>query len=286
MAAEVPVARVADDAKAIDTIAAASKRDLPRDLLRRIINNDIEMLRGKRLDGGYDFASYERMESGRTSEAFSVEATDKEKLTKLEVRGSSVYRLVIESPSRRMLVTKNRRIYIDHAAIEYIPQRGGSSLMQNVAIQAWLEPGATRTIELDDIARQATARVFARTDKENGYGNVTLSLVLARVSDNPDSPYADAIASAKAILRALDHEDVASMRAMAQRMMADLSPASTAVATVAVKAPDPAPKSALDVDTLNELQAIEDLLTGNENERRQGLDRLHQLLRKARLTPR
>ena len=38
----------------------------------------------------------------------------------------------------------------------------------------------------------------------------------------------------------------------------------------------------VDSDTLAELQAIEDLLTGTEVERRQGLDRLHQLLRRLR----
>ncbi|MFP5246826.1 MAG: hypothetical protein ACLGH0_09035, partial [Thermoanaerobaculia bacterium] len=31
-----------------------------------------------------------------------------------------------------------------------------------------------------------------------------------------------------------------------------------------------------------ELQLIEDLLTGSENERREGLDRLHQLIRRMR----
>ena len=33
---EIPVAKIADDARVVDRVAAASKRDLPRDLLRRI----------------------------------------------------------------------------------------------------------------------------------------------------------------------------------------------------------------------------------------------------------
>jgi hypothetical protein len=41
-----------------------------------------------------------------------------------------------------------------------------------------------------------------------------------------------------------------------------------------------------DPETLSELQAIEDLLTGTEAERRQGLDRLHQLVRKLRIPSR
>jgi hypothetical protein len=288
---EVPVTSIVDDAKAVDRVAAASKHDMPVDLLRRMLNADIELLRGKQKDGSYQYASYERFEAGRDSSSFSVEATaDPEKTTKLEVKGSFVYRLIVESPSRRMLVTKNRPVFLDRAEIEYIPVRGGPSRVQNVSIRALIEAGAQRNIDFDEVAKQATVRLFARTDKENGYGNLTLSLVRARISDNPDSPYADAVASAKAILRALDHDDTASMRSMAQRMVASLQPAaapSSSGGQLTVTAPRSAESaSANDPEMLAELQAIEDLLTGAENERRQGLDRLHQLIRKLRPTPR
>ena len=276
------IANVADDAKAVDRIAAASKHDLPAELLRRMLNDDIETLRGKRKDGGYDYASFERFEASRTGDSFSVEANDDpEKLTKLEVKGSWLYRLVIEVPSRRLVVTKNRRVFIDRAEIEYIPEKGGPTKRQVATIQAWVDPGAFRNVDFDEVARQATVRVYARSEKESGYGNVNLSLLQAKVSDNPDSPYADAVSSAKAILRALDHEDIASIRAMAQRMYTDLAGKSVgappAVATIAVEAA----AAPLDV---TELQAIEDLLTGSETERRQGMDRLHQLIRKLRPT--
>ncbi len=277
-AAQVPVGRIADDAKSVDRVAAASKRDLPRELLRRMITEDIELLRGRRSDGSYEFASYERMEAGRTSEALSLGANDE----KLELRGSFVYRLLMESPSRRMLVRRNQHVYIDRVEIETIPERGGESKTQNVKIESWLEPGTSRDIDFTDIARQATVRVYAHADKEAGYGNIVLSLIRARVFDNPDSPYADAVASAKAILRGLDHDDVASIRAMATRMHNDLQPsAESPQKTVEVVAP-----RTNDAELHQELQAIEDLLTGTENERRQGLDRLHQLIRKFRPQPR
>jgi hypothetical protein len=277
-AAQVPVARIADDAKAVDRVAAASKRDLPRDLLRRMITDDIELLRGRRSDGTYEYASYERMEAGRTTQSLSVGANDE----KLELRGSFVYRVVIESPSRRLIVTRNRHVYIDRVEIEYIPEKGGVSKTQNVKIEEWVEPGTNRAIDFDDIARQATVRVYAHADKEAGYGNIVLSLMQAKVSDNPDSPYADAVASAKAILRGLDHDDVASIRAMATRMYNDLAPPAAAPQkTVEVIAP-----RSNDAEIQQELQTIEDLLTGTESERRQGLDRLHQLIRKFRPQPR
>lgn len=283
--AEIPVARVADDARAIDRVAAASKRDLPRDLLKRILDEDIDLLRGRHSDGTFDYASYERMEAGRSSSAFSVEEKRNDATSRLEIRGSYVYRLLIELPSRRMLVTKNRRVYIERADLEYVPEKGGSARTQSVKIAAWLDPGGSRSVDFDEIARQATVRVFARVENESGYGNVVLTLVQARIFDDPTSPYADAVSSAKAILRAIDHDDVASMRAMAQRMANDLQPK-----TAAAEGGGP-PKTVeviaqrQDPELLKELQAIEDLLTGNETERRQGLDRLHQLLRKLRSTP-
>jgi hypothetical protein len=172
-------------------------------------------------------------------------------------------------------------VYIDHVEIDYIPEKGNSPKLQKVNINAWIEPGDSKTVDFDDVAKQATVRVYARTDKETGYGNIVLSLIQARVFDHPDSPYADAVASEKAILRALDHGDIGSMRAMATRIVNDLQPAVAAESGGAQKnAEVVAPR--VDADLYNELQAIEDLLTGNETERRQGLDRLHQLVRKLR----
>ena len=276
----VPVARVSEDAKVVDRVAEVNKRDLPRDLLRRIVNEDIDLLRGKRSDGTYQYAAYEKMEASRVTDSFSVDPEKKE--TVLEVRGPFVYRLTLSAPSRRMLVTRNRRVWVDRVEIEYVPEKDPAKKSQIVNVGAWIEPGTSKNIDLDDIARQATVRVHAHAD-ESGYGNLVLTLIQARVFDDPHSPYADAVASEKAILRAIDHDDVASMRAMAQRIAGTLQP--SAVASVPVK---PAPASVdvvaprADPDLLAELQAIEDLLTGNETERRQGLDRLHQLVRRLR----
>jgi len=275
VAAEIPVARVFDDAKAIDRIAAASKHDMPHDLMRRILNDDIETLRGHRSDGTYEHAGFERFDSGRVSQSFSVQPKDQT----LEIRGSFVYKLQIETPSRRMLMmTKNRRVYLDRVEIDYLPVTGAQTT-QKMKLDTWLEPGQSKTVDFEAIARQATVRLFAHADEKEGYGNLVLALVQARVFDNPDSPYADAVASAKAILRALDHDDVPSIRAMATRMANDLAPN----VSVSVVAGAPARQAAeASVEIYAELQAIEDLLTGTEAERRQGIDRLHQLVRKLR----
>ena len=287
----IPVARVAEDARVLDRVAEASKRDLPRDLLRRIVDEDIDALRGKRADDTYQYAGYERMEAIRTTESYSVDPERADKLSKLEVRGDYAYRLIVTSPSRRLVVTKNRRVWLDHAEIEYLPQGSRFTKTQTVKLGEWLEPSGTRTIEFDEIARHATARLYARADKESGYGNLDLTLIEARIFDDPSSPYADAVSSLKAIHRALDHEDVGSLRTMAQHIAQELAGVSSVVsvpaptrATVDVVAPLAAEAGASS-EVYGELQSIEDLLTGNESERRQGLDRLHQVVRRLRPLP-
>jgi hypothetical protein len=282
---QVPVARIADDAKVIDRVAEASKGDLPRDLLRRIVNEDIELLRGHRADGTYAYASYERMEASRATESYSIQPSGDDRLTKIDIRGEFAYRLTIGLPQRRLVVTKNRPLWVENAEVEYIPQ--GSSQMKslNFPIKATMEAGETRNIDIPDIGRQVTARVYARAAKDAGYGNIVLTLIQAKVFDNADSPYVDAVNSAKAIAKALDHSDVPSIRSMAARMQGDLhvpaSPAGTSIDVVpaAVAA---VPAATVQPDVYADLQSIEDLLTGNDAERRAGLDKLHQLLRKLR----
>jgi hypothetical protein len=288
--AQVPVARVASDAKVIDRVAEASRNDLPRDLLKRIVNEDIDLLRGKRPDGTYQYASYDRMEANRKAETISVDPERKESV--LELRDAFAYRLIISVPSRRMLVTKNHHVYLDRVEVETLPQASSEKKFQTVKIGAWIEPGSSQTIELEEIGRQAIARVYAHAEK-GGYANVTLTLVEARIFDDPASPYADAVESAKAILGATDHNDKNSIRAMAQRIAGRLQPASAAILTpvgnppVTIAAVPATSQMEVvsgrsDPETTAELQAIEDLLTGTEAERRQGVDRLHQLLRRLR----
>jgi hypothetical protein len=274
--ANVPTAQIALDARVVDRVAEVSKRDLPRDLLKRMMEDDIELLRGKRSDGSYAYASHDRMEASRNSQSFSID--DAKKSSRLELKGSWVYRLIISAPSRRMLVTRNRHVFIEKIEIEYLPEGASSSKVQTLDVNGWIEPGTSRNVDLEQIARQATARVTVHADPE-GYGNIELAMLEAKIFDNPDSPYADAVNSAKAIVRGVDNDDVPSIRAMAQRLANDLQPGAPAASSVEVTAPK---SEAVAPDVAGELQAIEDLLTGTEAERRQGLDRLHQLLRRLR----
>jgi hypothetical protein len=287
--AQSPMSRVADDGLVIDRVAEASKRDLPTDLLKRIVNEDIDLLRGKRQDGSYDYAKYERFESGRVVKSFSINDR-KDKMETVENRASWIYRIVVEVPTRRMLVRKNRPVWIERIDVDMVPEGSTQSQPQSFEVKAWLQPGEVRPFDLTAIAKQATVKVVATAQEDGGYGNIDVALVQARIVDAVDSPYAEAVASAKAVLRALDNNDLPSLRATARRLRASLGGSMTVAATTPAPSRPAASEmtvtapadTATRLEMQTELQLIEDLLTGTDAERRQGLDKLHQMIRRLR----
>lgn len=282
------VQRVADDAIVFDRVAQASKRDLPRDLLKRIIEEDIELLRGRRTDGSYAYATFERFDSGRVERSFSIQPRGEGKMEAVEIKGDWIYRVMIEVPSRKLLLRRNSPVWVERVDLEYIAERGTGTERQTIAVKQWLQPGEFRPVDFPVVARRATVNIVATVEEKGGYGNANVSLVKARIVDNADSPYADAVASAKAIQRGIDNGDVASIRAMAQRLRSSVGAAPAQVASTTTTR---SAGSAIDVvassaqatpEIRSELQTIEDLLTGTEQERREGMDRLHQLIRELR----
>ena len=295
--APVPISRVADDGLVIDRVGEASKRDLPIDLLKRIVTEDIEVLRGRRPDGSYDYAKYERFEAARVNDSFSINYR-KDRMETVEVKGSWIYRVVVEVPTRRLLVRRNRPVWIERVDVDFVPEGTTQTQHQSFEVKAWLQPGSSQPFDLPAIAKQVTAKVIATTEEKGGYGNIDIALIQARIVDAPDSPYAEAVGSAKAILRALDNGDIQSMRTSARRMRAALGGSTTAtLSTASTPAPPPiAPRpstseitvagpvadTATRLELQTELQMIEDLLTGTDAEKREGMDRLHQMIRRMR----
>ena len=154
------MSRVADDGLVIDRVAEAAKRDLPTDLLKRIVNEDIDLLRGKRPDGSYDYAKYERFESGRVVKSFSINDR-KDRMETVENRGSWIYRIVVEVPTRRMLVRKNRPVWIERIDVDAIPEGSTQSRSQSFEVKAWLQPGEVRPFDRQQQQQRADQRMLA-----------------------------------------------------------------------------------------------------------------------------
>ena len=269
-----PVAeRIATDAAVIDRVAQASVRDLPAGLLERIVTEDIELMRGRRADGSYENARWERFEAGRVTESFSVRSGG-DTMETLELKGALVYRAMLEVPERRLVVRKNVPVWIERLEVDFVAEANRPE-RTTIDIKSWLQPGEYRPVDLPAVAKQATVRVVATADPGGRYGNLVVSLIQARIVDNADSPWAAAVAGAKAALKALEANDVEAL-SQAARKMAEGSGARRAASG------SESSGTAGAADLRAELQAVEDLLTGSEEERRTGMDRLHQLIRRLR----
>jgi len=285
---------VHEDARVIRRIAQMSKRDFPGSLVARIVQEDMDLLRGKRSDGTYQFAHYAREEEKRSTDRATIRDREKEDapLEKTSIKGDFVYRAIVSVPGRRMVLAKNRAVFVDRVELDYTPM-GGVRKTQTFPIQEWLQPGDERRIEIPEIARSATVDVFARSEANKGNASLDLALLRSKVVDNTDSPYFSAVQLVRRLQRSVEREELKEIRTIAESLV-NLAPVeialrtSDSMSTVAVVPSNSSASSASGlqstptVEIYLELQMIEDMLTGTEGERREGLDRLHQLVRKIR----
>jgi len=285
---------VHEDARVIRRLAQIAKRDFPTSLVERIVAEDMDVLRGKRSDGTYQFAHYAREEERRSADRATIRDREKDDgaLEKASIKGDFVYRALVSVPGRRMVVAKNRRVFVDRVEVDYTPL-GGARKTQTFPIRQWLEPGDEKRIEIPDIARSATVDVFARAEANKGNASLDLALLRSKIVDNEDSPFFSAVQLVKRLQRSAERGELKEIRTIAESLV-NLAPVeiiprmSEPMSSVPVM-----PSSSIEVSASGmqstptveiylELQMIEDMLTGSEPERREGLDRLHQLVRKIR----
>ncbi len=87
------VQRIADDALVFDRVAQASKRDLPRDLLKRIVKEDIELLRGKRRTARTSSRTSSASTPAASTKSFSIQPAARGRWQTVEMKGDWVYRV-------------------------------------------------------------------------------------------------------------------------------------------------------------------------------------------------
>lgn len=273
--AQSPAERAATDAMVIERVAEVSQRDLPAELLERMLQEDLELLRGRRADGSYDYAEWERFEAARIRKSISVQPRSDE-MEALEIDGENVYRVILDVPSRRMLFRKNRPIWIERIDVDYLTDPRAPRTKQSIEVKAWMQPGELRPFDLEAIARQASVKVIATAEPSGGYGNIDLTLVQARLVDLPTSPHAEVVTHARTLIEALEEKDVAAVRTVARRMR------DAAAVRTAPVAPAPRRDTAAVLELQTELQEVENLLLGSEEQRREGLERLRMIIRNLR----
>jgi len=274
---DVDVASVYEDVRVIRRVASVSGHDLPMELLNQLINENVERLRGRVNERNYDYATWTRAEGGRTSDTATVKKEKDGLSTIVEISASSAYRLEIGAPSRRYVAARNRPIQLDSVIVEYTTADGQKKTEQFDLGQE-LHPGETTHADFAEIGWDVVARLKATTQEgAMGNGTVELALLAPRLVDEPGSPYADSTANLLAMKAAVLNADILEVRRLCDAITASFDTMSRqAKSNIRPVGGTP---GAIQPDRLRaELQRIEDLLTGDDQQRREGMDKLHQLI--------
>ena len=185
---------VTGDFHALSRIATLA-RDInnERQVLLAIVDSDIEMLREKRGDDSYRWASFQREEGGRVKDEKPVERVQSEKdLNQIIVSAPHAYRVEVRLPTKRSLVSANNRVYVRNVIVDVL---GFDNKMQHheIAVNAWVNPGDTTGVALPEIGKNVRATVEVGVESGEKKAVAEASLLQAKLVDDPASPYFPAV---------------------------------------------------------------------------------------------
>jgi hypothetical protein len=180
---------VASDFQTISRIAAMA-RDInnERQVLLAIVDSDVEMLREKRSDETYRWASLQREEGGRVKDERSVERVQSEKeLNTIVVSAPRAYRVEVRLPTKRSLVSANNRVYVRNVIVDSL---GFDNKMvhHEIPVNAWVNPGDTTGVALPEIGKNVRATVEVGVESGDKKAVAEASLLEAKLVDDPASP--------------------------------------------------------------------------------------------------
>ncbi|MBV8517822.1 MAG: hypothetical protein JO197_10525 [Acidobacteria bacterium] len=290
---------VASDLRTVARVAGVAE-DLGRvrQVLLDILDSDIKTLRGPREDGTYQWASLQREEGGRVSDEKSVEYVFSEKvLREVTLTGANAYRVEVSVPKKRGTFQANNSVFVRNVIVDST-LFDGRTVHHEIPINVWVEPGDATGGPLPEIGKSVKALVELGVEKGDKQAVAKVSLVQAKLADDPNSPYYPAVtrlvairdlAAAKEINRgqlknAADEALVAlpgelekrnAQLAAADEQRKQMAANGTMRGSIALGDATP--------DVVNELTEIQRLMNGTVAEQAEGRDRLTKLI--AGLTP-
>ena len=185
---------VARDLHALGRIVSlAENLERERQVLLAILDADIRDLREPRDDGTYRWASLQREEGGRVSDEKTVEHvyTQKE-LRYVTLTGANGYRVEVAAPKKRSTFAANNRVYVRNVIVDSTGF-DGKTTHHEIPIETWVNPGDSTGGPLPDIGKSVKATVELGVESGDKVGVATVSLVQAKLVDDPTSPYFPAV---------------------------------------------------------------------------------------------
>jgi hypothetical protein len=181
---------VTTDLHALGRIAALGT-DLhdSRQVMLAIVDSDIEMLRERRDDGTYRWASLQREEASRVKDEKSIERVSTEKeLREVTVTASNAYRVEIVVPTKRNLVAGNNRVYVRNVIVDSTGFDGKTAHVE-IPVNAWVNPGDANGVPLPEIGKNVKATAELGVESGEKKAVATVALLQAKLIDEPTSPH-------------------------------------------------------------------------------------------------
>lgn len=175
-----------------------------RQVLLAIIDSDISTLRGPRDDGTFRWASLQREEGGRVRDEKTIEHVHTEpELRYITLTGANGYRVEVSVPRKRGTFAANNRVWIRNVIVDSTAFDGKTS-HHEIPVNAWVNPGDANGVPLPEIGKSVKATVELGVETGNKAAVAEVSLVQAKLVDDPNSPYFPAV---KRLLQIRDFAD-------------------------------------------------------------------------------
>ncbi|HJQ36052.1 MAG TPA: hypothetical protein VKB93_02830 [Thermoanaerobaculia bacterium] len=181
---------LANDLHALGRVTTVAK-DLndSRQVLLAITDNDIETIREPRGDGTYKWASLQREEGGRVNDEKTIEHVYTEKeLRYITVTGANGYRVEVSVPKKRGTFSANNRVWVRNILVDSTAFDGRTT-HHEIPVNAWINPGDANGVALPDIGKSVKATAELGVESGSKAAVATVSLVQAKLVDDPNGPY-------------------------------------------------------------------------------------------------
>lgn len=185
---------LAADLHALGRVTAVAE-DLgrSRQVLLAIVDNNVNTLRGPRDDGTFRWASLQREEGGRVKEEKTIEHVHTEtELRYITVTGANGYRVEVTVPKKRGTFSGNNRVWIRNVLVDSTAFDGRTS-HHEIPVNAWVNPGDANGVALPEIGKSVKAVVELGVESGNKAAVAEVSLLQAKLVDDPNSPYFPAV---------------------------------------------------------------------------------------------
>lgn len=185
---------IARDLHALNRVATvAEDLDRSRQVLLAITDADIRTLRMPREDGTFQWASLQREEGGRVSDEKAIEYVHTEKeLRYVTVTGANGYRVEVTVPRKRGAFSSNNRVWVRNVIAD-ITSFDGKASHHEIPVNAWVNPGDSTGVALPEIGKSVKATAELGVESGDKKATAEVSLVQAKLVDDPNSPYFPAV---------------------------------------------------------------------------------------------